>query len=792
MRKTLFLLTLLGLFATLGNAAPVWLGPITHTSGTAPYTGNAIPTHNVTITRTATVGLSPIPQTICNTGPYVVGGYGREDINFHFDKFATQVKVNIIDFQSNDELAFYINGTLYNVQPRDLFNNDECTPVVTHTGLTMPSGHLTSSSSTPSSVQVQIDAAPNTIQDFKVEHVFSNTASGGAVFKLHFADDTCMQRLDATSDTPCSGRILHLNGTEFPNTTFNWSFWPSSSPTPTWTATGAHVTRPNISTTQTGKYFLEAIRGACTYRDTVDVFIRSTPAKPIITYPVPMKTFCKGDTVKIKATTSGFAGVIFHWYDKNWSPANQNLDTLILEDVQPIDEGTYYEYAEGIQGCISDTLKWDLVLNPDVTAGFTVTQKLGCLGDTFTLHNASTGATDVKWFFTPAGSTILNPIGANWNDSNYVQSYDNNVPTPINYNITLAAFNGCKDTAVKGATIFHPLIDSFTTDTAKICQGKMDIKFTNLTSDPLAGTNHAFYWAFGDGDSSTQKDPKHLYTLAGIFNPTLYVVDFLGCVDSFKKQVIVDSTGIINFMASDTSVCVGKTIAFDGLYSRLGSLTTGWDFGDGNGAVDTPNVVYTYENPGTYNVKFTLFNRICPDTVKTKKIVVKPFPVIELGPDTAMCPNGAPIAIGNNLPQAPGVTYLWNQSTQDVTSSVLVRHPGTYSLTATLNGCSTTDSILVAKNCFVDIPNAFTPDGDGNNDYFLPRQFMSRGVQSFTMTIFDRWGKKVFETNSSNGRGWDGKYNGEYQPSGVYIYLIDVNFVNSTNERYQGNVTLLR
>ena len=51
---------------------------------------------------------------------------------------------------------------------------------------------------------------------------------------------------------------------------------------------------------------------------------------------------------------------------------------------------------------------------------------------------------------------------------------------------------------------------------------------------------------------------------------------------------------------------------------------------------------------------------------------------------------------------------------------------------------------------------------------------------------------KVFETNSINGRGWDGKYGGSDQPSGVYIYMIQVAFANGVTECYQGNVTMLR
>ena len=60
------------------------------------------------------------------------------------------------------------------------------------------------------------------------------------------------------------------------------------------------------------------------------------------------------------------------------------------------------------------------------------------------------------------------------------------------------------------------------------------------------------------------------------------------------------------------------------------------------------------------------------------------------------------------------------------------------------------------------------------------------------MVIYNRWGEMIFETNSLNGRGWDGKVNDKEQPNGVYVYMIKVSFANGTNENYQGNVTLLR
>jgi gliding motility-associated-like protein len=98
----------------------------------------------------------------------------------------------------------------------------------------------------------------------------------------------------------------------------------------------------------------------------------------------------------------------------------------------------------------------------------------------------------------------------------------------------------------------------------------------------------------------------------------------------------------------------------------------------------------------------------------------------------------------------------------------------------------------VARDCYLNIPNAFSPNGDGLNDYFIPREILSSGVKTFRMNIYNRWGENIFTTEQIDGRGWDGKFNGKLQNMGVYVYLIDVEFINKVKKTYKGNVTLMR
>src|SRR5690606_5684287 len=113
--------------------------------------------------------------------------------------------------------------------------------------------------------------------------------------------------------------------------------------------------------------------------------------------------------------------------------------------------------------------------------------------------------------------------------------------------------------------------------------------------------------------------------------------------------------------------------------------------------------------------------------------------------------------------------YKW--STGAMTQQITVDRPGTYILTA-ISGknCVAEGQIEVRKDCFLDIPNAFSPDGDGINDYFFPGSHFSGSVRDFRIMIFNRWGQKLYESTSLNDPGWDGSWIGAPQPAGVYIY----------------------
>ncbi len=141
-------------------------------------------------------------------------------------------------------------------------------------------------------------------------------------------------------------------------------------------------------------------------------------------------------------------------------------------------------------------------------------------------------------------------------------------------------------------------------------------------------------------------------------------------------------------------------------------------------------------------------------------------------------------------------TIIWNShsslsctSCPDPTASPLT----TTTYTATnylLNGCQVSDqfTVVVLDDAVVMVPGAFTPNGDGLNDYFGP---IGKVPQGFKMQLFNRNGEIVFRTNSIDQR-WNGRYKGEMQPTSVFIYLIDYKDIQNRPHQQKGTFMLIR
>jgi gliding motility-associated-like protein len=195
--------------------------------------------------------------------------------------------------------------------------------------------------------------------------------------------------------------------------------------------------------------------------------------------------------------------------------------------------------------------------------------------------------------------------------------------------------------------------------------------------------------------------------------------------------------------------------------------------------------------PGNYSVTITdRYGRVVHgvDSVKTLNdsscLILVSFTTT---PTCPMAKNGALSATetGGRNP----VKYLW--STGDTTTNINNLAPGNYDLTVTdkygrqVTATGTVEGYTQNLSC-LNIPSAFTPDGDGVNDVWVIRSLSE--YTSSKVEIFNQWGSLVFKSTGYQ-TPWDGKYNGEAVPAGAYYYVIDL---NNNSTKYTGTVTIVK
>lgn len=206
-----------------------------------------------------------------------------------------------------------------------------------------------------------------------------------------------------------------------------------------------------------------------------------------------------------------------------------------------------------------------------------------------------------------------------------------------------------------------------------------------------------------------------------------------------------------------------------------------------------------YKNFNTKNVSLAVSNGFCSDT-SSQTFLLENFLKADFVTYEDVCPN-EPNKF-TNLAQGHIIGYNWDfgdgtSSSQESPSHI---YSGQYITTPYIVKCTVTDSfgcentaqkmIKVYSSCYLAVPNAFTPNGDGLNDYLYPLNAIK--AEKLNFKVYDRWGQLIFQTNYWK-RGWDGTYKGTPQPSGVYVWLLTYVDRDSKQPRQmKGTAALIR
>lgn len=537
---------------------------------------------------------------------------------------------------------------------------------------------------------------------------------------------------------------------------------------------GAPAPSP-VPTSTPGTYNVYATQsaGGCeSPRATFTMTVRPKPSPPVVV--ASPDTYCPGQPFVPFSVISG-TGIL--WYTVPTGGTGSSVAPILSTNTSGVQ--TVY-VSQTVLGCESPRAAVSITVEDSVKADFIPIIKWGCKADTVIFQNTSKQTTTYYWKFGDGFSSHLEEPTHVY----LVQSLD----TVKLY----ASVSTCIDSTTQILDLRHPLHSRFEMDTNLICQGKT-ITFSDSVSEGRTG--FTYLWEYGDNmlhPPVTTPNTSHTYSMSGVYKAFLVVTDDIPCTDTMFKTIYVDSISRISFKLTDTVICKGTYITANGTFSKIGNTGLTWDMGN-NDSVQTANpLVYAYSEAGVYDITARAYYRVCPNPTATRKMTVIAQPKIDLGPsEVSICKGSQAMTLYDQANQGNPLAS-WEWSNGQKTSSIDVVEPGVYTATVKLNGCFSSGTVTVKNDCYMNIPNAFTPNDDGSNDYFCPRDFLFSGLTAFHMAIYNRWGQMVFETNALNGRGWDGKMNDLPQPQGVYVYLVEGTFKDGQKERHQGNLTLLR
>jgi gliding motility-associated-like protein len=207
------------------------------------------------------------------------------------------------------------------------------------------------------------------------------------------------------------------------------------------------------------------------------------------------------------------------------------------------------------------------------------------------------------------------------------------------------------------------------------------------------------------------------------------------------------------------------------------------------------NPVYSYPVEGNYTITLTISTVQCPQTKTVKQFDVRidaPATGIRYPDKEAIMNFPEPLEarrIGNSVLWEPPVSLDFSKS---FTPNFKGIDPQLYRIRIkTATGCLTTDTLYVKTRKKIDIyvPTAFTPDGNGRNEYLRPYLHSFKKVNFFR--VYNRWGKLLFQMQNDTP-GWDGRVNGVVQEMQTVIWMIEAVDVDGVTHKRQGTSILIR
>ncbi len=369
--------------------------------------------------------------------------------------------------------------------------------------------------------------------------------------------------------------------------------------------------------------------------------------------------------------------------------------------------------------------------------------------------------------------------------------------------LSITSSDGCTSTQQESIEIYEAPVSSFQTTT--VCDNAGPTTFQNLSS---IGTGSIFIsnWSFGDGSNGNVTNPSHKYNLGGVYQVELISVSNNGCQDTLESPVEVKKSPIASFYVNSTSGCSPLCLSFsDQSEVNASSLVSQqWIFDDTTlGFISSFEECFenlSKEEDLQIDFKYIVTNDIgCQDTLELEdylSVYHNPVSSFTINPNVTNMYEREVEMLNESI---GADNYLWFLEETIISEDFepIYDYPDTGSfdvllIAYTINNCidSSFQTLLIEPVENVYVPSAFTPDGDGINDYFNVSTFGIR-EDGFLLRVFNRWGEEVFRSEDAF-MGWDGTYKGSPSKSDVYVYRLIYNDLNFEIQEAKGTVTLMR
>ncbi|MFT4152802.1 PKD domain-containing protein [Parafilimonas sp.] len=557
----------------------------------------------------------------------------------------------------------------------------------------------------------------------------------------------------------------------YPGTAYQWSFGDGEtatdrSSTHVYAAEGAYNVKLRVDD------------GIC--YDTTSDYVFVSTVKPVANV-VSTPPYCHGTSVQFAVSQYNTdLAKDFRWdYGDGVSTAYKSTNDTVNHTYDTVGYFRPTAFFRNIYNCI-DTITLDSIQIVGPTAGFSWADT-ACteIAMSFLDLSVAGGSSIQQWFwsFGDGRTSSVQAPAINYFD----------FPLLYNVKLTVTDENGCTSSKTQQVQVYTTPTITGGNDTL-VCAGQSVVLTAGGASTYTWKTDGASICDSCTVSPTVIPDTTANYYVTGTTSE--------GCAASDTLLIAVQQKEQVSIQPGDTAICAQDSLQLN----ASGTENYSWFPSTGLSSAAIANPVASPAATTSYSVAGSDSNHCFFDTA-TINITVNARPSVDIADTEVTLPVGSTQTL-QSTSSADVVDWQWTPQTglscyNCPAPVATMGSPVTYFLTVyNAAGCSSTDSVKMIPVCtdnFVYIPNAFTPNNDGLNDYFYPNAKIPITVKY--MTVFNRWGEKVFEKNNflSNTAtlGWNGKSRSLKQTFGTYVYMMQLICVDGSIINVKGTVTLL-